>query len=114
MLVIALLHCRCSHPGNISDSVTLHTGAVNGVIVENDGKKLVIYGDPRDEIKKADMILFTHFRRDVIWAGKKLVKNGKQSITTLSTKDKLNVSRKLQKIIFLKSLILVLNNCLKI
>ena len=50
----------------ISTNVRVTAGAVNGVFIERNGKTLVVYGDPNDEVKKADMVLFTHFRRDVI------------------------------------------------
>ncbi len=80
IVFITMLYSRCSPPENISRSITLHSGAVNGVIVEKNGKKLVIYGDPWYDIKKSDMILFTHFRRDVVWAGQELVNNGSYSV----------------------------------
>jgi len=47
---------------------------------------LVVYGDPKDEIKKAEMVLFTHFRRDVIWAGRNLVQKG--SLAVAPAKEK--------------------------
>jgi glyoxylase-like metal-dependent hydrolase (beta-lactamase superfamily II) len=64
----------------LSPSVKIQAGAVNGVVVRMHGKKLVIYGDPGNNIKNADMILFTDFRRDVIWAGEDLVDNGSYTI----------------------------------
>lgn len=87
LLFMALLHVRCSHSDNISKSVTVCEGAVNGVIVEKGGKKLVIYGDPYNDLKKSDMILFTHFRRDVIWAGRSLVQSGSYSVAPAGEKD---------------------------
>ena len=73
---LACLNLRCFHTVRISQSVTICPGAVNSVIVEKEGSKLVIYGDPGNDIKRSDMVLFTHYRRDVIWAGRELVKKG--------------------------------------
>ncbi len=64
----------------------LSTGAVNGVFVERNGKTLVVYGDPKAEIKKADMVLFTHFRRDVIWAGRGLIEKGALAVAPAAQK----------------------------
>jgi len=60
----------------ISQSVSVRPGAINGIFIERNGKTLAVYGDPGKEIKKADMVLFTHFRRDVVWAGRTLVEKG--------------------------------------
>ena len=60
----------------ISPSVTMRPGAINGIVIERNGKTLAVYGDPGNEIKKAEMVLFTHFRRDVVWAGRTLVERG--------------------------------------
>jgi glyoxylase-like metal-dependent hydrolase (beta-lactamase superfamily II) len=80
ILLLSLFLSGCSDSVNITRSVTVHRGAVNGVSVERDGKNLVIYGDPYSDIKKSEMILFTHFRRDVVWAGKDLVNNGSYAV----------------------------------
>jgi len=75
-LLLAVLLIQCTDSQKLSERVRISSGAVNGVIIEKNGNKLVVYGDPDDEIKKADMVLFTHFRRDVIWAGRNLVDRG--------------------------------------
>ena len=69
----------------ISPAVSISAGAVNGVFVEKNGKTLVVYGDPNSKLNKADMVLFTHFRRDVIWAGRKLAK-GSNAVAPASEK----------------------------
>ena len=71
----------------ISKSVRVSAGAVNGVLIEKNGKKLVVYGDPDNELKKADLILFTHFRRDVIWAGRNLVAKGSPAVVPAGEKS---------------------------
>ena len=80
LILASLFLVQCSHSDNLSPGVKVQAGAVNGVVVARHGKKLVIYGDPGNNIKNADMLLFTDFRRDVIWAGKDLVKNGSYTL----------------------------------
>jgi len=63
-----------------STLVSVVQGAVNGVCIERDGHRMIIYGDHQQRWKTADMVLFTHSRRDVVWAGQPLVQNGAQSI----------------------------------
>jgi glyoxylase-like metal-dependent hydrolase (beta-lactamase superfamily II) len=60
----------------LSEHVSLIPGSVNGVSIEKDNASLVVYGDPTGIIENAEMVLFTHSRRDVVWAGRKLVENG--------------------------------------
>jgi len=86
MAVAALLNQRCSHAVRISESVTLNPGAVNGVTVAKDGAKLVIYGDPGNKVRRSDMVLFTHYRRDVIWAGRELLRKGSFAVAPLEEK----------------------------
>ncbi len=78
----------------LSKHVSLIPGPVNGVRIEKDNAHLVIYGDPGGEIKNADMVLFTHSRRDVVWAGRELVENGATAVVPESDVEKLrNVER---------------------
>ena len=74
----------------LSDHVSLISGQVNGVDIEKDNAHLVIYGDPEGRIKKADMVLFTHSRRDVVWAGRELVENGATAVVPESDVEKFN------------------------
>ena len=60
----------------LSPSVRLLPGAINGVAVERDERTLVVYGDPSGTLRQADMVLFTHARRDMVWAGHDLVERG--------------------------------------
>lgn len=60
----------------LSESVTFKSGAVNSVVINRNGYNLVVYGYPENEVINADMVLFTHYRRDVIQAGSNLVMNG--------------------------------------
>jgi glyoxylase-like metal-dependent hydrolase (beta-lactamase superfamily II) len=73
-----------------SEHVWLIKGSVNGVVIEKDNSRLVIYGDPSGKIQKADMVLFTHSRRDAVWAGRGLVENGAASIVPASDEQRFN------------------------
>ncbi len=74
----------------LSDHVSLIPGSINGVVIEKDDAQLVIYGDPSGKIKKADMVLFTHSRRDVVWAGRELVGNGATAVVPESDVERFN------------------------
>jgi len=78
---------RFAYSQEISTNVRITAGAVNGVFIERNGKTLVVYGDPNDEIKKADMVLFTHFRRDVIGAGRTLVAKGATAVAPVDQRE---------------------------
>ncbi len=64
----------------LNSSVGLIPGPVNGVVIERGGRTLVVYGDPAGSVPQADMVLFTHGRRDVTWAGRGLVERGAKAI----------------------------------
>ena len=84
------VQCGYAKVVQLSDHVSLIAGPVNGVVIEKDNSRLVIYGDPSGQIKKADMILFTHSRRDVVWAGRELVENGATAVVPESDVEKFN------------------------
>jgi len=71
----------------LSPHVSVSQDTVNGVFVEDAGRTLVIYGDPAGSLEKADMVLFTHSRRDVVWAGRKLIQGGAESIVPRAEAD---------------------------
>lgn len=89
LIVVALLatSARGVTSELLSPSVTLSAGAVNGVCLERNGHRLVIYGDPQESGKTAEMVLFTHSRRDVVWAGRALVDKGAKSIVPAHEAD---------------------------
>ncbi len=86
ILVIATL-CHAGSTVQLSPHVTVCQDSINGVFVNKDGKTLVFYGDPCGNLKKADKVLFTHNRRDVVWAGRELVENGAQSFVPAQEAD---------------------------
>jgi glyoxylase-like metal-dependent hydrolase (beta-lactamase superfamily II) len=71
----------------LSEHVSFVAGSINGVVIEKDNARLVVYGDPACIIKNAEMVLFTHSRRDVVWAGRKLVENGAAAVVPESDVD---------------------------
>ncbi len=66
--------------GRITPHVTFVRGPVNGALITHAGKTLAIYGDPRPNPASAETVLFTHHRRDVVWAGRALLDHGAQAI----------------------------------
>ena len=78
--MFAYLLVQCTGSENITSSLVVKQGPVNGVIIERNGNKLGVYGDPTGKMKDIDMLLFTHFRRDVTQAGRKLIQNGAEGV----------------------------------
>ena len=74
ILLTPVCFSDCLNLEKVTDSVRIDHGSINGVFINRKGENLVIYGDPNDKIKKADLLLFTHMRRDVVSAGNNLVK----------------------------------------
>ena len=87
IFLLSVFFLQSSYSQKISQSVRISYGAINGVFIEKNGKTLVVYGDPKDELKKAEMVLFTHFRRDVIWAGRNLVQKGSLAVVPSGEKS---------------------------
>ena len=77
----SLVHAAQDVPTEmVGANVQVLRGAVNGVLLERNGKTLAIYGDPRKQPASADTVLFTHHRRDVVWAGRTLVAAGAKAV----------------------------------
>ncbi|MGQ9589724.1 MAG: MBL fold metallo-hydrolase [Planctomycetota bacterium] len=55
-------------------------GPLNGARIERGGKSLAVYGDPAPDPAPADVVLFTHHRRDVVWEGRALVERGAKAV----------------------------------
>ena len=64
----------------LSKHVSIIPGPVNGISISKDDAHLVVYGDPAGKIKNAEIVMFTHSRRDVVWAGRKLIENGAKAV----------------------------------
>src|SRR5687767_14285767 len=87
LFLVCITFLQCSTTKKISDSVRISAGAINGVFIEKNGNNLVVYGDPKDEIKKGEMVLHTHFRRDVVWAARNLVQKGSLAVVPAGEKS---------------------------
>ncbi|MBN2505863.1 MAG: MBL fold metallo-hydrolase [Verrucomicrobia bacterium] len=77
-----LLHTAglvAAHHGMVP-GLKINAGAVNGAVIERAGRRLVVYGDPGSSLRDADTVLFTHARRDVVWAGRALVEGGAKAV----------------------------------
>lgn len=72
---------------SISPNLTFVRGAVNGVLINQNGKTLAIYGDPRELPAAPEKVLFTHCRRDVVWAGRSFARRGAEAIAPVGEKD---------------------------
>jgi len=64
----------------ISPSVTVIREDVNGVLIKKNDRNLVVYGAPYKTLANVDAVLFTHCRRDLLWAGRSLVEQGAGAI----------------------------------
>ncbi len=63
----------------LAPSVDVVRGPVNGLLLRRGEKTIAIYGDPRPGAR-AEQVLFTHNRRDVVWAGRALVRGGAAAV----------------------------------
>jgi glyoxylase-like metal-dependent hydrolase (beta-lactamase superfamily II) len=79
-LVVVMAIALSCQAQMIADGLVVEEGAVNSVRITRNNKSMVVYGEEKADPKPADYILFTHYRRDVIWAGKKLVHAGSKAI----------------------------------
>ncbi|MEW6237177.1 MAG: MBL fold metallo-hydrolase [Candidatus Omnitrophota bacterium] len=78
-LFIAAINNFAAEPGGvetISSYLNVYHGAVNGARIQTPDGVAVIYGDPLKTIAEADYVLFTHNRRDLVWAGRSLAAKG--------------------------------------
>jgi glyoxylase-like metal-dependent hydrolase (beta-lactamase superfamily II) len=61
----------------LPSSVRFLPGPVNGLVVNG---KVLVYGDASSRVKSISHLLFTHARRDVVWAGAPVVAAGAPAI----------------------------------
>lgn len=65
---------------SISSSVTLERGPVNSVLVEQDGKRLAVYGASSEVTPKYELLLLTHHRRDVLCQARTAITAGASAV----------------------------------
>lgn len=73
---LACLPACTESGGRLPAEIRLLSGPVNGAVITRGGANLVFYGDPSGELASAEKVLFTHHRRDVVWAGRALAGKG--------------------------------------
>ncbi len=71
----------------ITPEIAFVHGAVNGVLIARPGGTVAVYGDPRIQPAPVKMVLFTHHRRDVVWAGRGMVGRGAQAVVPEAEKQ---------------------------
>ena len=79
-VVLAVVAVLPAAVRQITPNVTMVAGPVNGLLVARAGKTLAVYGDPRETPSVVQKVLFTHHRRDVVWAGRALVEHGAEAV----------------------------------
>ncbi|MBI2480455.1 MAG: MBL fold metallo-hydrolase, partial [Planctomycetia bacterium] len=65
---------------SITSGVTFEQGAVNAVLVEQDGKRLAVYGVRDENAAKCEQVLLTHHRRDVLWKARPAISGGAAAV----------------------------------
>lgn len=78
---IQLFNCFSAHSNEIlSEHVVYYAGDVNTAVIEHSGQWVGIYGTPQSFDEEMDSVLFTHHRRDVVWAGMAAIANGADAV----------------------------------
>ncbi|MEO8497514.1 MAG: MBL fold metallo-hydrolase [Planctomycetota bacterium] len=86
-LLILLLSARGLAAEAITPRVSLESGAVNAVLVEQDGNRLAIYGTTDAAKPKCEQILLTHHRRDVLAQARPAVTAGAAAVAPEKERD---------------------------
>ena len=77
LAVTALLTCAGLEAASLPASTRFVPGAVNGFFI---GKSVLVYGTDTGKETQVSHVLFTHARRDVVWAGAAFVAAGAASV----------------------------------
>jgi glyoxylase-like metal-dependent hydrolase (beta-lactamase superfamily II) len=87
LILAFMLFPGCRNEIRITRHLVVLPGPVNGAKVLKNGKRLFVYGDPGNGHGMADLVLLTDFRRDVLWAGKKLISMGASAVAPENEKQ---------------------------
>ncbi len=71
----------------VTRTLTVVHGPVSGALIARRGGTMALYGDSRDVPSLTKMVLFSHHRPDVVWAGRMMVRRGAQAVAPESEKD---------------------------
>ncbi len=72
-----LIAAVCGTAAELPDGMRFLPGPVNGLLVRD---RVLVYGDPEDRAANVRYVLFTHARRDAVWAGTAAVGRGAAAI----------------------------------
>lgn len=76
-LFIFLTFCsQASFGAKLTNRLEIKAGAVNSVRIRGDEATAIVYGVVDRPQAKADWVLLSHHRRDVVWAAESLIANG--------------------------------------
>ena len=79
-LLLFLLSARPLAAETVTPHLDFEPGAVNAVVVEQDGKQLLIYGTKDAQDLACEQLLLTHHRRDVLWSARAAVASGAAAV----------------------------------
>lgn len=77
LLLVLLGSAGCLTAGQLPREARVLPGPVNGLLIQ---QQILVYGDAGARLQSASHVLFTHARRDVAWAGARLVARGAAAI----------------------------------
>jgi glyoxylase-like metal-dependent hydrolase (beta-lactamase superfamily II) len=77
MLATLLLLVASASAASLPSGLRFLPGPVNGLLVDG---RVLVYGDASGRTRSPSHVLFTHARRDVVWAGVPAVERGAQAI----------------------------------
>jgi glyoxylase-like metal-dependent hydrolase (beta-lactamase superfamily II) len=81
---LLLLSALAASAASLPDGVRFLPGPVNGLLIDG---KVLVYGDPGGRGRGATDLLFTHARRDVVWAGAAAVAAGAKAVVPAAERD---------------------------
>ncbi len=66
VFALTLLAACATDPAGLSPGVAFLAGPVNGLLIEQEGRRTLVYGDPTGKLGPVDDLLLTHHRRDAL------------------------------------------------
>jgi glyoxylase-like metal-dependent hydrolase (beta-lactamase superfamily II) len=77
-IVLAALTATCvAQSASLPSGVRFLAGPINGMLVSG---RVLVYGDPSSQVRGVSHVLFTHARRDVVWAGAAALAGGAAAV----------------------------------
>jgi glyoxylase-like metal-dependent hydrolase (beta-lactamase superfamily II) len=88
-LICALLTIAFADGQAIAPGIRVIRGDSNGVLIDSGGKTLAVYGDPRERGERAEVVLLTHHRRDVVWAAERMAGRGAKVVAPAAERQRI-------------------------